>query len=149
LADLFNPFCSIDFVAVLPLLEQLDIWPLDLSVVDKDKGDMHTVSELSYHSIVSIKPTKNLSAAIEVHYNRKSFIAAIWRSNYCDRYVFAIRAARDGTVLYIIWYFCDRKTSLSQDNTARAPLVTVCKMVGQNYFGDSPKSLEYCVLVPL
>jgi hypothetical protein len=26
---LFNPFCSIDFVAALPLLEQLDIWPLD------------------------------------------------------------------------------------------------------------------------
>ncbi|HKG89271.1 MAG TPA: hypothetical protein VKA95_13175 [Nitrososphaeraceae archaeon] len=67
-----------------------------MSVVDKDKGDMHTVSEFSYQSIVSIKPTKNLSAAIEVHYNRKSFIAAIWRSNYRDRYVFAIR--RSGMV---------------------------------------------------
>jgi hypothetical protein len=76
-----------------------------MSVVDKDKAYMHSVSELSYQSIVSIKPTKNLSADIEVHYNRKSFIAAIWRSNYRDRYVFAIMAIRDGTVLYISWYF--------------------------------------------
>jgi hypothetical protein len=74
-------------------------------VVDKDKGDIHTVNGFSYQSIVSIKSTKNLSAAIEVHYNRKSFIAAIWRSNYGDRYVFIIRAIRDGTVLYISWYF--------------------------------------------
>jgi hypothetical protein len=59
------------------------------------------------HTMTCLMAYHNKKGSEAISIVLQTIIAAIWRSNYRDRYLYAIRAIRDSTVLNISWKFSE------------------------------------------